>query len=68
MAGVFSSDPKEDPNAELIRSLKVNRATGELSIDSKCAGHTMSSLDVGESSHKHDVTGGLKVCCQYMPI
>ncbi|KAL7487066.1 hypothetical protein ACHAW6_012685 [Cyclotella cf. meneghiniana] len=65
VAGVFTSDPKSDPNAELIRHLNVNCTTGELSIVD-CAVNmngmpsSASSLNVSGSSHAHDVTGGFK--------
>lgn len=62
VAGVFSSDPKSDDGAELIRSLMVDEDTGEVSIDDN--GDESESgkekIDVGGSSHAHDVTGGLK--------
>ncbi|KAL7531745.1 hypothetical protein ACHAXR_009829 [Thalassiosira sp. AJA248-18] len=67
VAGVFSSDPKSDKNAELIRSLKVDKDTGELVIDSnqgddeKTGQGGVDALNVSGSSHAHDVTGGLKV-------
>jgi isopentenyl phosphate kinase len=66
VAGVFTSDPKSDPNAELIRHLNVNCTTGELSIvysadNMNRMPSSASSLNVSGSSHAHDVTGGLKV-------
>ena len=66
VAGVFTSDPKSDPNAELIRHLNVNCTTGELSIVDYAVNmnrmpSSASSLNVSGSSHAHDVTGGLKV-------
>eukprot|EP00571_Detonula_confervacea_P003941 CAMPEP_0172325668 /NCGR_PEP_ID=MMETSP1058-20130122/54492_1 /TAXON_ID=83371 /ORGANISM="Detonula confervacea, Strain CCMP 353" /LENGTH=382 /DNA_ID=CAMNT_0013042259 /DNA_START=319 /DNA_END=1464 /DNA_ORIENTATION=+ len=66
VAGVFSSDPKSNNNAQLIRSLKVNKVTGDVAIESKeCDGHKkglgeVDALNVSGSSHAHDVTGGLK--------
>ncbi|KAL3794935.1 hypothetical protein HJC23_004312 [Cyclotella cryptica] len=65
VAGVFTSDPKSDRNAKLIRHLSVNSTTGELSIvDTKdnmnMNTSSASSLNVSGSSHAHDVTGGLK--------
>ena len=74
VAGVFSADPKADPNAVLVRSLKVDRNTGEVMIDKSNdnsdgnEGERSATLNVGESSHAHDVTGGLKVrrCSMYI--
>jgi len=62
VGGVYSSDPKVDSDAELIRKLCVNEDTGKVTVgdgdedeDGKCP-----SFNVGGSSHAHDVTGGLK--------
>ena len=69
VAGVFSSDPKSNENAELIRSLKVDKDTGKVTIEKKNDGNYSSktgecnndnTLNVSGSSHEHDVTGGLK--------
>ena len=61
VAGVFTADPKSDEDAVLIRQLRVN-ADGEVSIDDEDNGSESAlSVNVGGSSHAHDVTGGLKV-------
>lgn len=59
VAGVFTSDPKSNKNAILIRHLNVDCTNGEVRIADDDAKGT--NLDVGGSSHAHDVTGGLKV-------
>jgi len=61
VAGVFTSDPNQDKNAQLIRSLKVNEVTGEVTIDSRERQGKTNALSVSGSSHAHDVTGGLEV-------
>ena len=67
VAGVFTSDPKSNDDAVLIRHLNVNSKNGEICIvDKKVdvddnASLSVRSLEVGGSSHAHDVTGGLKV-------
>ncbi|KAL7540450.1 hypothetical protein ACHAWF_006684, partial [Thalassiosira exigua] len=70
VAGVCDADPKMNKGAKLIRWLKVDKETGELKIERKKANEngkecnavniTNNALDVGGSSHAHDVTGGLK--------
>lgn len=50
--GVFTADPNFDPDAILVKSIKVKAETGE--IDDF-------SFDATSSSHQHDVTGGFKV-------
>jgi isopentenyl phosphate kinase len=55
--GVFTSDPKSNPSAKLINKLFVDTSTSTIRMDS-----TNSSFQATESSHDHDVTGGLKVC------
>jgi isopentenyl phosphate kinase len=60
VAGVFTSDPKSDPNAELIRSLTIHKDTGNVVIENKDSDDSQ-ILNVSGSSHEHDVTGGLKV-------
>jgi isopentenyl phosphate kinase len=51
--GVFTKDPRNDPSAQLLRTIEVDKVTAAVvSVD----------LDVSGSSHEHDVTGGLKVC------
>jgi isopentenyl phosphate kinase len=57
VAGVFSSDPKANNDARLIRSLKVDVMTGEITIDDE---NDVVEMHVSGSSHQHDVTGGLK--------
>jgi isopentenyl phosphate kinase len=53
--GVHTSDPKTNPNAELLKTIQVDVAVnGTLSV--------ALNLDASGSSHEHDVTGGLKVC------
>ena len=54
--GVFTSDPKINPSAKLIHKLFVEKSTSTIRMDS-----TNSSIEATESSHDHDVTGGLKV-------
>jgi isopentenyl phosphate kinase len=49
--GVFDKDPREDPNAQLLENIAVDISTGEI----------VTSLEASESSHDHDVTGGLRV-------
>lgn len=60
IAGVFTSDPKINKDARLIRSLKVDVTTGEVTIDDDGGGDNEAEMDVSGSSHAHDVTGGLK--------
>jgi isopentenyl phosphate kinase len=52
--GVFTADPHADPNAALIRTLRVDTRTASLLPSAQ-------SIDAAGSSHDHDVTGGLKV-------
>ena len=59
IAGVFTADPKINKDARLIRSLKVDVTTGEVTIDDG-DGDDAAEMDVSGSSHAHDVTGGLK--------
>ena len=56
VAGVFTSDPKTNDDARLIQSLRVDMTTGEVTSDED----TLAEMDIGGSSHAHDVTGGLK--------
>ncbi|KAL7448990.1 hypothetical protein ACHAWC_001098 [Mediolabrus comicus] len=56
VAGVFTSDPKTNDDAMLIKSLRVDMTTGEVTSDED----TFAEMDIGGSSHAHDVTGGLK--------
>lgn len=60
IAGVFTSDPKMNKNARLIRSLKVDVTTGEVTTDDDGGDNAAAEMNVGGSSHAHDVTGGLK--------
>ena len=55
--GVFTSDPKDNPCAKLIPTLFINTLTSSIVMES-----TTDSFQATESSHDHDVTGGLKVC------
>ena len=59
IAGVFTADPKIAKDAKLIRSLKVDVTTGEVTIDDG-DDDNVAEMDVSGSSHAHDVTGGLK--------
>ena len=73
VGGVYTSDPKSDTDASLIRSLRIGKRTGEVTIEDKNDGNNASgsattsaaaaaaALNVSGSSHAHDVTGGLKV-------
>lgn len=54
--GVFDSDPKSNPSADLIAQIPVD-LQGNLLLSSQ-------SLQATESVHSHDVTGGLKVSKQ----
>jgi isopentenyl phosphate kinase len=49
--GVFDVDPRENPNAQLLREIFVDKSTGLI----------QTKLSASGSSHKHDVTGGLQV-------
>jgi isopentenyl phosphate kinase len=51
--GVFDNDPRENPNAQLLRHISVDPETGDITTEITASG----------SSHEHDVTGGLKVRC-----
>jgi isopentenyl phosphate kinase len=54
--GVFTKDPRNDPSAQLLRTIEVDKETAAVvSVD----------LEVSGSSHEHDVTGGLKVSKNY---
>lgn len=50
--GVYTKDPRQSPDAQLLRTIAVDPDT--LSIASL-------DMEVSGSSHAHDVTGGLKV-------
>lgn len=54
--GVFTSDPRNNPSAKLIHKLLVDKSTSTIRMES-----TIASIQATESSHDHDVTGGLKV-------
>ena len=54
--GVFSSDPRKDPDASLLRSIVVDKNTLDI---------LEPVLDASGSSHDHDVTGGLKVSFRF---
>jgi isopentenyl phosphate kinase len=49
--GVFNEDPRENPNAQLLRHISVDPGTGCITTE----------LNASGSSHAHDVTGGLAV-------
>lgn len=49
--GVFDEDPRKNANATLLKKISVDRETCEIKVN----------LNASESSHEHDVTGGLKV-------
>jgi isopentenyl phosphate kinase len=49
--GVFSEDPREKPEAQLLRHILVDPRTGSITTE----------LTASSSSHDHDVTGGLAV-------
>lgn len=51
--GVFTADPNMDESAVLIRTLNVDTASAEIT--------STDVLNATGSTHKHDVTGGLKV-------
>ena len=59
--GVFTGDPKGNPNAKLIPKLFVDSLTSTIRAE-----FTNSSFEATESSHEHDVTGGLKVCASHL--
>eukprot|EP00980_Cylindrotheca_fusiformis_P011931 scaffold2830_cov131-Cylindrotheca_fusiformis.AAC.52 len=48
--GVFNEDPRDNPKAELLKTLAVDAETGEIRSEVKASG----------STHVHDVTGGLE--------
>lgn len=50
VAGIFTSNPHEDPTATLVPLIEVHGTTGEVSTPGVVA---------SGSSHEHDVTGGL---------
>ena len=52
--GVFDKDPREDPDAQLLENIAVDKASREI----------VTRLKASESSHDHDVTGGLRVSVQ----
>lgn len=50
--GIYSMDPREDPTAQLLRFVQVDKKSLDI-ISPK--------LNASGSSHDHDVTGGFKV-------
>jgi len=52
--GVFTSDPKENKNAELVPLLEVSNHGGLMQMKGEEVIHA------SKSSHEHDVTGGLQ--------
>jgi isopentenyl phosphate kinase len=49
--GVYDHDPRQNPNAQLLRQILVDPTTGGI----------VTELAASGSSHEHDVTGGLQV-------
>jgi isopentenyl phosphate kinase len=49
--GVFTADPRVDPQAQLLQTIDIDAETGKV----------LTSLEASASSHSHDVTGGLEV-------
>ena len=56
--GVFTADPRTDPEAHLLRAIDIDAETGKV----------LTSLEASGSSHSHDVSGGLEVCDTVIPI
>ena len=50
--GVFTKDPNLHEDAELLKTIDINPATGKIMV---------SNLSASGSTHEHDVTGGLEV-------
>jgi isopentenyl phosphate kinase len=50
--GVFTADPRLDPEAQLLRTIDIDAQTAKV----------LTTLEASGSSHDHDVTGGLEVC------
>jgi len=55
VAGVYTSDPKTDATARLVREIGVD-SSGEIR-----SADLSTSVEASGSSHRHDVTGGFKV-------
>jgi isopentenyl phosphate kinase len=55
--GVFTDDPRTNPNVTLLREIAVDPMTKDLVLESD-----QQTVKASGSSHGHDVTGGLKVC------
>jgi isopentenyl phosphate kinase len=49
--GVFTADPRRDPNAHLLQTIEIDAETAKV----------LTTLEASGSSHAHDVTGGLEV-------
>jgi isopentenyl phosphate kinase len=49
--GVYTEDPRSNPDAELLRLVQVDLSSGTITT----------KLSASSSSHEHDVTGGLAV-------
>jgi isopentenyl phosphate kinase len=73
--GVFTDDPRINPNARLLREIAVDTLTNELIVvqsssdgsdNNGDAKRIKTVVSASGSSHSHDVTGGLKVSCLYM--
>ena len=79
VAGIFTSDPKFDVNAQLIRYIQIDTNTGEIiaikgrryESDNGVMDTKTKIMNVTGSSHDHDVTGGLEVrrfCVYYTDL
>jgi isopentenyl phosphate kinase len=83
VAGIFTSDPKFDVNAQLLRYIQIDTNTGEIRAiegrrnesgnesDNGVMDTKTNDMNVTGSSHDHDVTGGLKVrrfCVHYTDL
>ena len=55
--GVFDKEPRENPNAQLLRHISVDPSNGNITTE----------LTASCSSHEHDVTGGLEVSSVVVP-
>jgi isopentenyl phosphate kinase len=56
--GVFTADPRRDPDAHLLRTLYIDAETAKV----------LTTLKASGSSHAHDVTGGLEVSLRLLSI
>ena len=60
--GVYTDDPRKNPEAVLLREIAVDTTTKELFVESDDDDDSKNTVTASGSSHGHDVTGGLKVC------